>query len=98
MPTQTPVLIKSNQHYQLTVPLAIRKNFPIQKGGWFIVKLLSKGILFRPVEVADDKIDYADPMDQEEIKDIKQSLQELKQGEFTTITNTKELEEHFNNL
>lgn len=95
MNTQTPILAKTNQHYQLTVPLPIRKKNPIAKGSWFIVKLVEKGILFQPADLSEQNTDYADPLDDDEIKSIKQSLKEIKEGKFTIITSAAELKKHF---
>ena len=99
MSNQTVVLTRTNQNYQFTVPLSIERKVRLKKGMRFIVKMLSQGILFQPIAMANEqKIEYADPLDARELESVKQSLKEFDQEKYATISNQQELEEHFNNL
>lgn len=98
MNTQTPILTKTNQHYQLTVPLQIRRKIPVAKGEWFIVQTVGKDILFRSVNLnsqIERQVDYANSLNKEEISSIEQSLKELKNGKYTTMSRPTELKRHF---
>lgn len=61
MDTQTPTIVKTNQHYQLTIPSVIRKKMTVDKGSLFTAELISEGILFKPITLNDNNIEYADP-------------------------------------
>lgn len=98
MNTKTQTLVKTNQHYQVTIPLKIRKRFSIDKGSLFIAEATEKGILFKPTKIENSDSEYADPMTKEETEAVKESLRDIKEGRYTTITSVKELNKYFDAL
>lgn len=98
MNAKTPTLVKTNQHYQVTIPLQIRKQFSIDKGSLFIAEATKKGILFKPAKIKNFHSEYADPLSKQEMQDIKEALNDIKEGRYTTITNVKQLKKHFDSL
>ena len=98
MNTKTQMLVKTNQHYQVTIPLKIRKQFSIDKGSLFIAEVSQKCIVLKPVKISSRKEEYAYPMSKKEIKDIKEALRDIKEGRYTTITNAKQLKKHLDSL
>ena len=98
MNTKTQTLVKTNQHYQVTIPLKIRKQFSIDKGSLFIAEASQKCIVLKPVKISAHKEEYADPMSKEEVESVKESLRDIKEGRYTTITSVKELNKYFDDL
>ncbi len=98
MNTKTQTLVKTNQHYQVTIPQKIRKQFSIDKGSLFIAEATEKGILFKPTKIQNTDREYADPMTKKEKEAVKESLRDIKEGRYATITSIDELNKYFDAL
>ena len=98
MNTKAQTLVKTNQHYQVTIPLKIRKQFSIDRGSLFIAEATDKGILFKPTKIENFDSEYADPLTKQETQDLKEALNDIKEGRYTTITSVKQLKEHLDAL
>lgn len=51
-------LIKVKRHYQLTLPVELRKKFKIAEGDYVRVEDREEGILIKPVKVIDPDQEY----------------------------------------
>ena len=91
-------MLKQINTIKLRSPLKIRKQFSIDKGSLFIAEATKNGILFKPTKIENSDSVYADPLSKQEMKDIKEALNDIKAGRYTTITNVRQLKKYFDSL
>ncbi|KKT34803.1 MAG: hypothetical protein UW24_C0021G0014 [Parcubacteria group bacterium GW2011_GWA2_44_12] len=93
------MIVKANQHYQLTIPAHIRAQMSIEQGTHFSVLRAEDGILFRPLKFQNgDENALADEMDEKEREEIKAAMRDIKTGQYTKIDTSPKLNDHLDSL
>jgi bifunctional DNA-binding transcriptional regulator/antitoxin component of YhaV-PrlF toxin-antitoxin module len=98
MAESSRMIVKANQHYQLTIPSRLRGKMSIEQGTLFSVLQAQDGILFSPLKFLNGADVCADEMDAEEIQEIKDAMRDIKTGQYTKIETRAHLKEHLDAL
>ncbi len=98
MDSAARVIVKANEHYQLTIPAQMRSQMSIEQGTLFTVLQAEGGILFRPLKLQNGADVYAGEMDAEEVQEIKDAMMNIKTGHYTKIDTSSALKKHLDAL